>query len=167
MPNGQDPDSSSGAHSSISRTLDLKGIIIFLSSAYAFLNYNTRHVIKFTLSGWSLFLVWHILLVTYPAIPPPSLTKTPFSSGDGEHSSRIEIKIGLSQNGIHCSTLPITNVAVAERLSSGKWNTKGSFLEVGGGRGVTRKFYSLMIQKTEQKSFFLLFLPSFLLQMCS
>lgn len=108
----QNPDSSSGAHSSISRTLDLKGIIIFLSSAYAFLNYKTRHVIKFTLSGWSLFLVWHILLVTYPAIPPPSLTKTPFSSGDGEHSSRIEIKIGLSQNGIHCSTLPITNVAV-------------------------------------------------------
>lgn len=58
-----------------------------------------------------------ILLVTYPAIPPPSLTKKPFSSSDREHSSRIEIKIGLSQKGIHCSSLPITNVAVAVRDS--------------------------------------------------
>lgn len=58
-----------------------------------------------------------ILLVTYPAIPPPSLTKKTFSSSDHEHSSRIEIKIGLSQKGIHCSSLPITNVAVAVRDS--------------------------------------------------
>lgn len=99
-------------------------IIIFLSPpSYVFLNYNTRYVINSVpetpkrtsvLSGAD----------TAGNIPRhcsfSSLTEPPFPSGDQTYSTWVETKIGLSHYGIHYSSLPVTDVAVAMRLSSGK-----------------------------------------------